>query len=370
MSNNNFFDRGFDDKTSIKLGLYESYLTEYLGVWVASSFGERLPKEIDIYDFFAGPGVDGAGVPGSPMVAFEVISKYADRLAEFGQRIRLWLSDISEERVSSLKSLFANRAEWPRNTSIEIHQMEFVDALNANRGRLGKIPALIFADQFGVKYITPEIFAKLASLKATDLIFFISSWTLNRFSDHDNIKKYHQGIGEYLKDAKPGHIHRKVKDYYQSLVPKGRNYHLAPFSMKKGGNVHGIIFGTSHIAGMRKFLNVAWKIDVDRGEADFDIDEDRLIDDEVQMDMLGDDRAPKKVELFEDEVRQAILSGKLASDQAVHEFSIYSGFLPVKHAKPVVDQLRKDGVLQVDGGRLRLGDKCCEEPRRFTVVER
>ncbi len=247
--------------------------------------------------------------------------------------------------------------------------MDFRDALNANQARLGKIPALIFADQFGVKYITPDIFQKLVALKATDLIFFISSWTLNRFSDHENIKKYHQGIGDHLKDTKAEHVHRKVKDYYQSLVPNGREYHLAPFSMKKGANVHGIIFGTSHIAGMRKFLNVAWKIDTDRGEADFDIDDDRLIDDSHQLDMLGDDRAPKKVELFQEELRDAILSGRLGSDKAVHEFSIYSGFRPTEHARPVVDQLRKDGLLVVNGGRIRLGDACCKSPRRFIVTE-
>lgn len=368
MANNNFFDRGFDDKTSIKLGLYESYLTGFLGVLVASTRGERVPKEIDIYDFFAGPGVDGEGVPGSPMVAYEVIGKFADRLEVFGQKVRLWLSDIDEDRVSSLRSLFSNRAEWPSNTSIEIHQMEFRDALNANRGRLGKIPALIFADQFGVKYITPDIFQKLVALKSTDLIFFITSWTLNRFADHENIKKYHQGIGEHLKDTKAEHIHRKVKDYYQSLVPKGQKYHLAPFSLKKGSNVHGIIFGTSHIAGMRKFLDVAWKIDNDRGEADFDIDGDRLIDDTHQMDMIGDDRRPKKVEMFQEELKEAILSGRLASDKAVHEFSIYTGFLPVKHAKPVVDQLRKDGFLKIDG-RVRLSEACCKDPRRFILTE-
>lgn len=368
MANNNFFDRGFDDKTSIKLGLYESYLFEFLGVWIASSVRERAPKEIDIYDFFAGPGVDSDGVPGSPMVAYEVIGKFAERLSVTGQKVRLWLSDIDEKRVASLKALFSNKAEWPANTSIEIHQMDFRDALNANRGRLGKVPALIFADQFGVKFITPDIFRKLVALKATDLIFFITSWTLNRFADHDNIKKYHEGIGEHLKDAKAEHIHRKVKDYYQSLVPAGHQYHLAPFSLKKGPNVHGIIFGTSHIAGMRKFLNVAWKIDSDRGEADFDIDDDRLIDDTHQMDMLGDDRRPKKVEMFQEELKEAIISGRLGSDKAVHEFSIYAGFLPVKHAKPVVDQLRKEGVLEIDGGGVRLSDACCKEPRRFILT--
>lgn len=362
-----FFDRGFDDKTSIKLGLYEKYLTEFLGVWVALSPKDRKTTEIDIYDFFAGPGIDGNGVPGSPIVAAEVIEKFAGRLQSSGQKIRLWLSDNNKKRIASLKSVFSDNSKWPISTSIEIHEMEFRDALSANRHRLGKTPALIFADQFGVKFITPDIFRDLITLKATDLIFFITSWTLNRFSEHENIAKYHQGIGEYLKGTKPEHIHRMVKEYYQSLVPSGSNYHLAPFSMKKRGNVHGIIFGTSHISGMRKFLKVAWDIDSDRGEADFDIDNDQLIGDSPQMDLIGDDRAPKKVELFQEELKSAILGGRLGSDKAVHEFSIFSGFLPTKHAKPVVQELYKSGDLIIEGGGIRLGNECCKAPRKFTL---
>lgn len=365
-----FFDRGFDDKTSIKLGLYEKYLTEFLGVWVALSPKDRKTTEIDIYDFFAGPGIDGEGAPGSPIVAFEVIQKFAKRLASSGQKVRLWLSDNHKKRVASLKSVFSDKSEWPMNTSIEIHEMEFEDALNANRHRLGKTPALIFADQFGVKCVTPDVFRDLITLKATDLIFFITSWTLNRFSEHEHIAKYHQGIGDYLKDAKPEHIHRMVKEYYQSLVPAGCNYHLAPFSMKKKGNVHGIIFGTSHISGMRKFLKVAWDIDSERGEADFDIDNDQLIGDSLQMDLIGDDRAPKKIEVFQEELKSAILSGRLKTDKAVHEFSIYNGFWPPMHARPVVQKLYKSGALLIDGGGIRLGQECCKTPRRFTLPER
>lgn len=360
-----FFQNGFGDSTKAKVWLYEKYLEEFLGVWVSHRLAANTPRQIDIYDFFCGPGQDSEGNAGSPLAAYRVIQRFGPVLRKSGQHIRLWLSDNDPASISLLKDLLSEPSQWPSNTRIEIHAMEFHDALAANNERLGRVPTLIFADQFGVKYITPEIFRYISSLKRTDLIFFISSSMFGRFYSHENFLQYHKDIGEYLEGTPSAHIHRSVKNYYQSLVPN-TGYKLAPFSLKKGANIHGLIFGTGHIAGMRKFLDVAWKADTERGEANFDVDGDQLPQENAQISLIEDNRLPKKVDLFQADLENRILSGALKTDKDIHEFSVYNGFLPTVHAREVVKKLKQENKIDL---KIRLGPSCCNDPRKITLLE-
>ena len=69
MPRRNLHDKPFDESTKDKLDLYRDYLREWLPVFIHSHFVDT----IQIFDFFAGPGTDLAGNPGSPVITCDEI---------------------------------------------------------------------------------------------------------------------------------------------------------------------------------------------------------------------------------------------------------------------------------------------------------
>ena len=97
---------------------------------------------------------------------------------------------------------------------------------------------------------------------------------VRRFKDEPEISQYLE-TKKIFADHPPYHqVHRALVEYYRSLIPSSEDYFLAPFSIKSGSNIYGVIFGSrSYHKGLQKFLETAWSFDMkNRGEADFDID--------------------------------------------------------------------------------------------------
>lgn len=137
-------------------------------------------------------------------------------------------------------------------------------------------PTYFILDQNGIKQIDQQTFQFIANQKKTDFIFYISSSFINRFSDEESFKKY-LSLSKSDFDKRPyHHCHKVVLEYYKNLIPKEKPYYLAPFSIKKGTNIYGLIFGSGHLLGIEKFLKICWSIDPERGEANFDIDSDNI----------------------------------------------------------------------------------------------
>jgi len=65
MPTGDFHNRPFDEGTLTKLQVFELYAREWLPVFLSPE--HPLHKELHLFDFFAGPGADSAGVPGSPL---------------------------------------------------------------------------------------------------------------------------------------------------------------------------------------------------------------------------------------------------------------------------------------------------------------
>ena len=76
-----------------------------------------------------------------------------------------------------------------------------------------------------------------------------------------------------------------------------------------------------------------WKIDPDRGDANFDIDNDNLNPNVPSL--FRELNTPKKLLSFEKELINLILSSRLKTNIEIIKFSISQGFLPT-HAKQVV----------------------------------
>jgi len=223
----------------------------------------------------------------------------------------------------------------------------------------------LFLDQSGIKHITEEIFKTIVNLQATDFLFFISSSTLSRFNENPDIKRYLCIPEEIISTSDYCHIHRSVLEYYRSLIPRNREYYLCPFSIKKGANIYGLIFGTGHLLGIDKFVNQCWKIDPHTGDSNFDIDNDKI--DEVQMPLFPEIDRPKKVQGFEKELKDAILSKKIKTNIEIYKHALFNGF-KAEHARKVVSQLIKDG--QLPRQRLKLSYRSCKlgnQPQQIEI---
>ena len=218
---------------------------------------------------------------------------------------------------------------------------------------------LVIMDQFGVSEITADVLAKLDQCPKTDFMFFITSSFVKRFAEQKGIKERFN-----LKECSYHSVHRAVCEYYKSLLPKGSNYHLAPFSIrKKNGNIYGIIFGSHHLHGLEKFLKVCWNKDKVTGEANYDIDDDG--DTRAgQMDLFGNDKI-KKIDKFEVDLFDFVQSGIIlpflsgqhkkisVSNENIYHFSLENGFLP-QTAKEILLRLKAQGKIEIFDNRSQI----------------
>jgi hypothetical protein len=201
-------------------------------------------------------------------------------------------------------------------------------------------PRLMFLDQYGIKEIGNSVFKKLISFKRTDFIFFISSSFIRRFNEMEEFKTYINIKKEKFDESKPFHSHKVVFEYYKSLI--NTEYTLAPFSIKKQKNIYGLIFGSNHSLGLEKFLKVAWKINPHTGDANFNIDEEDIIDGQVSM--FEEDNKIKKIALYEKELTELIVRGQIKTIYDCYLFTLSYGCLP-KHCNELIKFLVKSNKI-------------------------
>ena len=118
-----------------------------------------------------------------------------------------------------------------------------------------------------------------------------------------------------------------------------KTYHLGSFSIRKGANVYGLVFGSGHPLGIDKFLKVAWKRG---GDANFDIDKDGI--DPSQPSLFPEYDKPTKISVFEKELETAVLGRQLKTNKDVYLFALQNGML-AEHARKTLRLLIKDNKL-------------------------
>lgn len=354
----------FDEGTKAKLAIFKDYLKEWLPVFIAKR--DIYWKNINIYDFFAGPGSDITGIKGTPLLILDELEAYLETIDDKQLNVNLYFNEFDTNKCEELKQKVGNYDLENKPYSIEFDSLDFKEAFNKKGLSMAKpnVANLVFLDQNGIRHISEEVFKYLIDIKRTDFLFFISSSTIKRFCEHPNIIQ-HINLSIEEVEKKPYHqIHRLILDYYQSLIPFNKELYLAPFSLKKGSNVYGLIFGSSHVLGIEKFLTTCWKLDPERGEANFDIDNDNI--QEGQFDIFsGELDKPKKVEIFENELAEKIINQTLKTDKEIYLFTITNGFLP-SHAKVVIKSLvDKNKIINTS---LNLRSKICKRDALLTSI--
>lgn len=335
----------FDDATQIKLTILKEYLKKWLPVFLKKK--EKFWKEIFIYDFFAGEGYDSEGNLGSPIIILNELIEYQKDIVSEGLKLSVLLNDIDEKKIEKLKNIVSTNKY---NFDIEFHNKDFTilfDEIYPHIAYKGneKLPRFMFIDQYGVKYVTKDIFNKLADLKRTDFLFFISSHFVKRFAELEEFKKYIQVSKSDFDSTKPYQCHRVVFEYFKNMIPANKELYLAPFSLQKenNGNVYGLVFGSHNLLGIEKFLKLAWTLDGIAGEANFNID--NAILDGQTLDLFNSDTRAKKLQLFEQELRKLINEDKLTTLKEVYVHTLNYGCIP-KHANNVLKKLKASGVIK------------------------
>ncbi len=358
----NFHTTPFDDGTLTKLFLFRNYIAEWLPVFVTTA---RPGERITLVDFFAGPGRDVDGVAGTPLVALEEIRRWSTRIRERNSPIRLVLNDRDKNKTKELSGVMEGENVPEDLCKYEIYSDDFQEAFHQIYPSLSKGPNLIIMDQKGVSAMSDSVFNKIVLLPRTDFLFFVASSTLRRFESHANIQKYLKIPAGAVTGTTFNDTHRAVADYYRGLVGASKEIFLGNFSIKKGSNMYGVIFGSGHSLGLEKFLRVCWKIDPERGEANFDIDSDGL--DAAAPHLFPEMDLPKKRTGFQRRLSSKILDGTLSTDAAVYIESIQEGFLPVD-GRQVVNSLMKQGKITVNGGRPRVSQAGLKNHRTIEVT--
>lgn len=339
MSIDDFHDKPFEEGTVTKLHIFELYAREWFPVFLSRQ--KPLRQTIHVFDFFAGPGTDCNNVLGSPLRLLQQLQGYQGTQGWGKVGIHVHFYDEDSAKVARLQRNIASHGLQFPNVTYDIRPLRFDDAFRVSEATLVDTQAakLVFIDQTGVAHVTPEVFRKLVRSPTCDFLFFLSSSALHRFRDHHAIKQKIARPEDYY------HVHRAALEYYKGLLPPGAVYYLAPFSIKKGANIYGLIFGSAHPLGIDKFLEVAWRKDEFSGEADFPIDRENIRPGQLLLPMA--EAQASKITAFETELENLLKDGRLSNEVDVMRVCFENG-VKRQHSRPVLAKLKKEGVIDIE----------------------
>lgn len=332
----------FDETTITKLEIFE----DYAEAWIPTFVMQNSVLEIHIFDFFAGPGYDKNGIAGSPIRTLEKIKSFLGDFLRTKTKIVLHFNEFEPSKSKQEKfTLLKQNCEEFLLLNPKFKYFTTINYFNENADTLffkllpniKKYPSLVYLDQNGVKFIPKKFMLELEKLSSVDFIYFVSSSYFWRYGATEEFKKVLEFDMEELKKNKYRNIHRIVIDEVKKELPKNTILKLFPFSLKKGTNIYGIIFGAKHFLAVDKFLGISWKRNATNGEADFDIDEDGQ---KGQMDLFGEKRLTK-VESFKIELEALLLSKTLKNNKEILLHTYEQGHSP-SHATDILKKCKTD----------------------------
>lgn len=348
----------FDEGTLTKLEIFQAYAQSWLSILAVTT---RMPvKDLWIWDFFAGPGESIEGQPGSPIRILKIIEEQADRLIDNNRVVHVRFNEKDKTKYAKLLETVKNyiqqsaalqKLKLNGNFDGKCSNLDFAELFKQIKPSLGCEPALMFFDQNGIKFIGDEYLMPLLKSRLTDFLFFVSTSYFARFSSRPEFIK--NVPFEWNPENPYKFIHRDVIEYVRGKIPYGSKMKVYPFSIKKGTNIYGLIFGASHVLAAEKFLEIAWKKNSINGEANFDIDDDASKKQGCLFDEL---RNPTKIEKFHDDVRNAVLNSLIKNNREAYYFAINNGFLS-KEIADIIKQMKKEGYITYEGNSPRVSYK-------------
>jgi len=257
--------------------------------------------------------------------------------------VRMVFNDIDPQNIDQLQDAIQQVACSQDCCRIEYSAQPFQDALQKHLPDIAERSSanLIIMDQCGVKEVTPQVIRQLAECSTTDILFFISSSFILRFIDTPELGGKFDMEADEVKTVDYRAIHRYVCRYFREAL-RDQEYYLSPFSIKKGSNIYGLVFGTSNLLGLEKFLTVCWNLDPVTGEANYNIDGDFAWAEEALFSELNEIR---KVDLFKQKLLEFIAKDS-PDNRRLCRFCLTNGFSP-KKAGEILKSLQADERLTV-----------------------
>lgn len=335
----------YDEGTELKLSIFESYVECWLPVFLHSPF-----EKVFICDFFAGSGSDASGNPGSPLRILQTLEKFKNEILHTKTSVNILFNDADIDKIQNLQSIVAKKfsnidSDFRGLVTIEYRGEEFLTIFDENEKRFSKQPNLFFIDQYGLKHVGPDNFKRLAALDRTDFMFFTASSFLKRFPEEECFRSTFSDLDpETLKNAKHEEVHCVLLEYYKKHIPIGNKLMIYPFTIKKGPNIYGLIFGTKHVLGVEKFLDIAWKKNPINGFANFDIDKDY---DKKQGDLFEEKRKLTKLESFHEDCALFIKDKGEVTNRELMLFAFSRGHTG-GHVSKHVKELKRNGLIDCD----------------------
>lgn len=295
--------------------------------------------------------MDENEVKGSPLILLDELERQKDNIKSSGRNISIYFNDLNKDKVEKLRK---NTSNYDLPWTPKIDQLDFFDSFGKELPNMGSSPSLVFLDQNGVKMVNKSIFQKLASKGSTDILFFFASSYQKRFNE------LFSNDLDVPKNTPANEVHRCVAKQYRSWAPDG--YYVGDYSIKKGTNIYGLIFGSGHWLGMMKFLQVVWKDEIG-GDANFPMEA------KLAQGSLFDGYEKTKLEILEEEIKARILSRKFMTDKDVSMYCIENGVLPSKIAKGLYSKLKRKNVISYSRGNgPRTGEDSIKRPRTLNLV--
>lgn len=336
-------EKPFDETTIAKLEIFEQYAQAWIPTFVMSGH-----KEIHIFDFFAGTGFDIEQTKGSPIRILDKVKDHIDNIQLKGTKVYIHLNELKTKKYELLKNACLNFLEKNpavnRATSINFYNKDFDDIFNVLLPKIRNFPSLVYLDQNGIKFIAEDYVFKLEQCPTTDFLYFVSSSYFWRFGDQEAFKKHFNFDIDKAKKNPYKFIHKHILNELKSTLPPHTQLKLYPFTLQKGTNIHGIIFGASFPLAVDKFLKIAWKMNSINGEANFDIFDDSP---SSQLEFNFGDKKLSKIETFKNSLEEKVLKRKLRNNREVFDFTIDCGHIS-SHAMELLRKLKKEKKIHYD----------------------
>lgn len=345
----------FDQGTLTKLEIFEKYTQAWIPVFAIAK-GEN----IFIADFFAGTGYDLNGVPGSPIRILSKILEFSELLLKYRTKVHLHLNEFKKDKSNTLIKACSEFIEkhpiLKQVLEIEYTSLDFEESFRKEYPLIKSLPALVFLDQNGVKFLNSTYLNALESTKTTDFLYFVSTSFLKRFSETPEFKKLGYDLEVILKNPYP-FIHQSLLEIIRAWLPLSTDLKLYPFTIKKPTGIYGLVFGASHPAAVVKFLKIGWEQNTMNGSANFDIEEDLK---KGQLSFFEPTKL-SKIEHFQEELKTEVLSGKVLSNHSAFFYTLDKGHIP-PHAKEVLENMKKAKLIDYSGNSpLVTYEKVCKE---------
>ena len=348
----------FTEETMLKLEIFRQCFREWYPVFVHNKF----ISHIFVYDMFAGSGKDIAQHPGSPIILFQEARgdkrQHCKSLLKRGiPFITFGYNELDEVKRTELESNVSAEFTLCKSQCIEkvcpfqnaffFESQDFSSLINNRRLNQilsnAKYAKFILLDQYGFKQINDEVFLKLVNSPTTDFIFFIASSFVKRFKDLPAVTAYFKKNKISFDETRPKECHKVITDYFRSLIPADKKYYLHSFTIQKGSNYYGLIFGSAHSLGMEKFVKVCWKADRQAGESNCN-----LYNDFEPGTLLYDPLYTNKKTRIIKEIKEKILNSTIKDNITGLEYALECGCEP-KLFVEVMDSMIKENRVEILG---------------------